>query len=78
MPFVIVQVRVAELPAARPVTVDVADEGVVRVAEPEVTVHAPVPLVAVFPASVKLELLQLNWSAPALAVVGNALFVMIT
>ena len=60
MPFVIVQVSVAELPAARPVTVDVADEGVVMVAEPEVTVQTPVPLVAVFPAKVKVEMLQLN------------------
>ena len=55
-----VHVRVTELPAARPVTVEVADDGVVTVAEPEVTVQFPDPLVAGFPASVKVEMLQLN------------------
>jgi hypothetical protein len=53
VPLVIVHFNVAELPAVMPVTPEVAELGVVIVAEPLVTVHTPVPEVAVFPARVK-------------------------
>ena len=71
-PFVIVHLSVALVPAAKFVTVDVAVPGFVMVAEPEATDHNPVPIVGTFPFSVKLLLLQFDWSVPALAVVGVA------
>ena len=40
------------------------------VAVPLTTLHAPVPTEGLFPARVKLPLLQLLWSGPALAAVG--------
>ena len=39
-------------PKLNPVTPDVGDVGVVTTPEPAITVHAPVPTVGVFPASV--------------------------
>ena len=39
-------------PTDNPVTPDVGEVGVVTVAPPAITVHAPVPTVGVFPASV--------------------------
>jgi hypothetical protein len=58
IPLVIVQRRVAVDPAANPVTVELNSVGVVTVAVPEITVHAPEPVVGLFPARVKLETLQ--------------------
>ena len=40
------------------VTAEVAEVGVVIVADPLVTVHTPVPVVGVFPAKVKAEVLH--------------------
>lgn len=50
-PFEIVQ-RNVFAPTLNPVTPDVGEVGVVMVAPPEMTVHKPVPIVGVFPASV--------------------------
>jgi hypothetical protein len=72
VPFVIVQRKVAGVPAVTPVTPEVGEEGVVIVAVPLTTLHEPVPVVAVFPASVKAVLLQFVWSLPAFAVVADA------
>jgi hypothetical protein len=49
-----VHLKVAE-PVTRPVTAEVGLDGVVMLAVPEITDHAPVPVVAVFPASVAVE-----------------------
>jgi hypothetical protein len=75
VPFVIVQRRVAGVPAVTPVTPEVAELGVVIVAVPLTTLHKPVPELAALPASVKLVLLQLTISVPALATVAAASFV---
>ena len=48
----IVQRRVAVPGKAKPVTPEVGEVGVVMVAVPETTLHAPVPTVGVFPAKV--------------------------
>jgi hypothetical protein len=45
-PFVTVHLMVVELPMVRPVTPDVALEGVVAVPEPEKVDHVPVPVAA--------------------------------
>ena len=52
----IVQRSTAVLFAGIPVTPELYDDGEVMVAVPLVTVHNPVPEVAVLPASVKLPL----------------------
>lgn len=77
-PFVMVQVKVALVPVGTPVTPDVGEVLVVMIAVPLVTDHKPVPTEGVLPASVKLPLLQLPWSAPAAAVVATALLVSTT
>ena len=79
-PFVIVHLNVTLLPAVRPVTVLVSDEGVVIVAPfaAPMMLHDPVPVTGAFPASVKLAVLQSSWSAPATATVGDALLVSTT
>ena len=59
VPLVMVHRRVALVPTGTPVTVDVADEGVVIVAVPLTRLHTPVPEVAALPARVKEPLLQL-------------------
>lgn len=59
VPLVMVHRRVALVPTGTPVTVDVADEGVVIVAVPLTTLQTPVPVVAALPARVKDPLLQL-------------------
>lgn len=74
-PLVMVQARVAEVPTGTPVTPEVLELGVVMVAVPLTTLQAPVPTDGEFPARVKLPLLQLFKSEPALDVVGTALFV---
>jgi hypothetical protein len=58
IPFDIVHLNVADVPAAMPVTVEVAEFVVVIVAVPLTTVQRPVPLVGVLPAKVKLETLH--------------------
>ena len=58
-PFVIVHLSVALVPTGTPVTVEVLDVGVVMVAVPLTTVHAPVPVTGALPASVKFPLLQI-------------------
>jgi hypothetical protein len=78
VPFVIVHFSVAALPAVIPVTPDVADDGVVIVAVPLVTVHTPVPEVAALPASVNVLVLHCVWSVPAFATVAAASFVSTT
>ena len=57
-PLLIVQRRVAEVPAGTPVTVLVAEPGVVIAAVPVIRVHRPVPAPGVFPESVKEDVLQ--------------------
>ena len=57
-PLLIVHLKVTLAPAVKPVTVVVADVGVVIVAVPDTTVHSPVPTVAVFPDNVVLVTLH--------------------
>jgi hypothetical protein len=64
-------------PTPNPVTPDVAEEGVVIVPVPETSVHKPVPVVGVFPASVAV-VPQTVWLGPAFAVVGAATPVIVT
>jgi hypothetical protein len=68
--LLMVQRNVALVPLGTPVTVEVGDEALVIVAVPLTTDQEPVPTVAVLPARVNEPLLQFDWSAPALAVVG--------
>ena len=69
VPFVIVHTNVFT-PVVKPVTPLVGLVGVVTVAVPAVTVQSPVPTVGVLAASVAVGL-QMVWSAPAAATVGN-------
>ena len=69
VPLLIVHSKVFT-PVVNPVNPLVGDVGVVTVAVPAVTVHAPVPVVGAFAASVAVGL-QIVWSAPALDTVGN-------
>lgn len=69
--LVVVQRKVTELPTTIPVTVDVAEVGVVIVAVPDTTVHVPVPIAGALPARVIFVTLQRLVSAPAFAVVGG-------
>jgi hypothetical protein len=78
VPLVIVQRRVAGVPAVTPVTPEVGEEGVVIVAVPLTTLHMPVPTLALLPASVKEVLLQFTRSVPAAATVAAASFVSTT
>ena len=65
----IVHRSVAVPAAASPVTPDVGELGVVMVAVPDTTDHAPVPTVAVFPANVAVVTPHAGFiSVPALAV----------
>jgi hypothetical protein len=64
-------------PTPKPVTPDIALVGVVMVAVPVTTVHAPVPLVGVLPARVAVAA-HTVWSAPALEAVSPPLTLMIT
>ena len=57
-PFVTVHFKVAELPAATPVTVVAGEFGVVMEAVPLTTVHTPVPGLGLFAAIVKSPLLH--------------------
>ena len=64
-------------PTDKPVMPDVGSPGVVTVALPAMTVHAPVPTVGVLPARLAV-VPQISWSGPAFAVVGAASRVIVT
>ncbi len=70
LPLLIVHLSVAELPAAKPVTVVVREDAVVIVAEPLINDQAPVPTVGLLAAMVNVLVLHCAISAPAFAVVG--------
>ena len=57
-------------PVVNPVTPEFGSSGSDTVAVPAVTVHAPVPTVGVLAAKVAVGL-QMVWSIPASATVGN-------
>lgn len=78
LPLLIVHCRVALVPAATPVTVVLYNVGAVIVAPPLTTVHNPVPGEGLFPAKVKMLLLQLLWGPPAFAAGAGNLFVKTT
>ena len=82
IPFVIVHLRVTLSPAVSPVTVLVADEGVVMIAPlaAPMIVHNPEAVTGegVLPANVKLAALHSSWSGPALDATGAALLVSTT
>ena len=69
VPLLIVHTNVFT-PVVKPVTPDVGDVGTVTTPVPAVTVHAPVPTVGVFAASVAVAE-HIVWSGPALDTVGN-------
>ena len=69
VPFVIVHTKVFT-PVVKPVTPDVGELGVVTIAVPAVTVHAPIPVVGALAATVPVSV-QIVWSGPATEVVGN-------
>ncbi|HEY6190915.1 MAG TPA: hypothetical protein VI215_01165, partial [Bacteroidota bacterium] len=69
-PLEIVQTKVFA-PTERAVTPEVGLPGVVTLALPVITVHAPVPMVGVLPASV-VVVEQTVSSGPAVAIVGDA------
>ena len=54
-----------------PVTLEVGEVGEVMVAVPETIFHNPLPTEGVFAESVAVDELQIIWSLPATAVVGN-------
>ena len=80
VPFVIVHRRVTLEPAFSPVTVLPAEEGVVTTAPfaAPTILQAPVPVPGTLPPRVKLAALHNSWSAPAVAIVGNASLVSTT
>ena len=65
------------VPALRPVTELVGELALPKLPVPLTTVHVPVPVVAVLPASVAL-VAHTFWSGPAFAVVGAADRVIVT
>ncbi len=75
-PLVIVQTKLFA-PTDNPVTPDVGSLGVVTVALPAITVHAPVPTVGVLPANV-VAVEHTVWSDPAFAVVAGVSLVIVT
>ena len=75
----IVHCSIAVPAAAKAVTPDVGDVGVVIVAVPDTTDHKPVPTVGVFPANVAVVTPQAGfWFGPALDAVGFLLNVTFT
>ena len=79
-PLVIAQRTVIFCPAVKPVTVEVGLLGVVMVAPKFAPIidQVPVPTEGVLPAKVNVPLLHCICPAPALAVVGGAVFVKTT
>ena len=71
VPFEMVHLRVAVVPAGTPVTAVPGEEAVVTVAVPAMTDQVPVPTEGVLAVILKVPLLQLNLSTPAFEVVGN-------
>jgi len=65
------------LPTDKPVTVDVEELEVVTVPVPEMSAHKAVPTDGVF-AEKTDELEQIDWSVPALAIVGGASALIVT
>ena len=63
-------------PTPKPVIPEVGELEVVIVPAPETSVHDPAPTVAVLPARVAV-VAQINWSAPAAALVGVAITVIV-
>jgi len=76
VPFEMVQTNVFS-PTFIPVIPEVGEAGVVTVAAPVITVHIPVPVIAVFPAKVEV-VVQTVWSTPAAATVGIASRIIVT
>ena len=76
--LVIVQVNVALVPAAIPVTPELNKAGDVIVAVPLVTVQIPDPIVGLFPAKVNVDRLHWAIAVPALDTVGKASLVRTT
>jgi len=72
LPLVIVHLKVAVLPEAKPVTVLVFDVGVVIVTAPLTILHDPEPVVAAVPAKVNVLLLHCVISVPAIVPLGAA------
>ena len=72
LPLLTVQRNVAVVPAVIPVTVVVADEGLVIVAVPERTLHIPVPTAGTVAPIVKILVLHCSISVPATAAEGKA------
>ena len=63
-------------PTAIPVVPETGRVGAVIAVVPERIVHSPVPTVGVFPARM-VEVLQMFWSNPALAVVGGVVVLLV-
>src|SRR5258707_8980420 len=76
VPFVIVQTN-EFAPRVNPVTPDVGELGVVTVAPPAITVHAPEPGEGVLPASVAV-VEQTVWSGPAFAAMPSVSRLIVT
>jgi hypothetical protein len=77
-PLVTVQRKLIFVLEGTKVTVDEADDGVVIVDVPLTNDHAPVPDDGLLPAKLKVEVLHSDWSAPALAFVTAASFLITT
>src|SRR5690606_31394941 len=73
-----VQRRSTLVPGATPVTVVVGKEGLVMIAEPDSSVHKPVPGDALLADRVHIELLHKSWSSPAFATTGLIRLVKVT
>lgn len=58
LPFVIVQRNITEVPTGKPVIVDTGDPGLVIVAVPDITLHAPLPVTGTFPANAAVVVLH--------------------
>ena len=66
-----VQRSVDDAPIVRLVTPEDGEDGEVTIAEPEITVHIPVPTDGVFAANVAVVVLQRVWLGPAIDADGN-------
>src|ERR1017187_2794849 len=77
-PLEMVHCKTEAAPGVSPVTPELKSVGVVTTADPEVTVHAPVPGAGLFPARVVTRTLQRFCVAPALATGAGAASLMVT